>query len=577
MSELLKQEVSLTVLKIRLETPNSTSDVAVETSSQPAPSGPRVLCELEVTGNAEDRSLAPATTPLTPESASRRKRGTGRPTHEECEDSAVAPTRIVAQWSFAAEEMQIPIEFTDVQQLRDKPGLAGALIANLTRAAVMTIFPEFKADAFERLAAITSWIPSGKPTLPSTMTRQLATLLPPLLHESDCLWLELAEPVGYLPLLPWEELLRPVTSAPILRLSPHSVKASSSQGELSVALCLTVPSKDWLPPVDQLTSLARAICLSLPPRSTVHVFADDICHAPFSTVTEKWSNDDQGRCLKLYPLPVGQSGSGLEKETRSEQPWMTWLTSSLEGHAVDILHCVCPGMLRPDHARLVIARDATPPQPLLTPLEPTEGTATGRALNYITPFEHGDSLTALGAWAAIFSAPATGKWVVESRQALRVFVDQFARVRPGVAAFHDLDSDPACNALAESYRFIIGDPSIPASTSPSVSVYCHPASATTATAAPASETNDLMRQFARVEEAIQSIAAASGPMPAWLASTQRIVEQAVARVADPKTLDGAAARGLASALEYVEQLVAQVPPATSQQSESAGNPRERQL
>jgi len=225
----------------------------------------------------------------------------------------------------------------------------------------------------------------------------------------------------------------------------------------------------------------------------------------------------------------------------------------------------------------VIARDATTPQPSVSTPVVTEGAATGRALNYITPLEHSDLLTSLGAWAAIFSAPATGGWVVESRQGLRVFVDQFARVRPGVAAFHDLQADPACDALAKTYRFIIGDPSIPAATSSSVSVYCHPARATSAPAAPSSEHSDLMRQFAKVEEAIQSIAAASGPLPAWLASTQRIVEQAVARVADPKELDSAAARGVASALKYVERLVERVQPVTSQQSETARGPDERQL
>ena len=470
---LLKQEVSLTVLKVRLlEAPlSSAGDVAVETTTgQPSPSDPSVLCELEVTGNAEERGFAPAAAHPTTRSTSRRKRGTSRPTYAECEDVSTVASRIVAQWSFAAEEIQVPLQFTDAKQFRDKPSVAGEVIANFTRAAVGRIFSEFRADAFERFASIRSWLPSGKPTLPSAMARELNSLLPSLLQERDCLWLELAEPIGYLPLLPWEELLRSVTSAPILRLSPHSIKAVSPERELSAVLCVTVPSREWLPSVDHLTSLARAICQSLPERSTLHVFADDLCHALFAAANEKLGNDDdQGRHIKFWPLPIEQPGSGPENENRSEQPWMTWLTASLAGRAVDIVHCLCPGMLLPDHARLVIARDAAPPLLVSAP-SATEGAATGRALNYISPSEHSELLTTLGAWAAIFSAPAAGQWMVESRQGIRVFVDQFARARPGVAVFHDLEADPACEALAETYRFIIGDSSVPAATSSSVSV-----------------------------------------------------------------------------------------------------------
>ena len=574
MAELLKQQVSLTVLRVRVvdAATSFTADVSGASTLAPAVTAtPRVMCELQITGKTEERGFA---SPAGESNLSSSRRG--RRANLATVDDSEAALRTVAQWNFAAQEVQLPVEFTDATRFRDKATRSGEFMADITRAFATKVFSEFRVDTFERLASTKSWLPSGKPTLPSAMTRQLVTLLPLLMHEGDCLWLEFAEPAGYLPLLPWEEMLRPATAVPILRLSPHAVKAVSPDRELSVVLCVTVPSKEWLPTVDHLASLARAIRLSLPERSSLHVFADDLCHAPFAAANEKvGSDDDQGRRIKLYPLPGPQPRSAPEKEKLPEQPWMAWLVASLAGRAVDIVHCLSPGMLLPDHARLVIARDATPYQPPSSSPLATEA-VTGRALNYVTPLEHSDLLTSLGAWASIFSAPGTGPWVVESRKGLRTFVDQFARVRPGVAAFHDLETDPACEALAQTYRFIIGDPSIPAATSSSVSVYCHPARATPVAALPSSEHNDLMSQFAKVEQAMQSVAAASGPLPAWLAATQRIVEQAVARVADPKELDSPAARGVASALKYVEQmLVERVQPFTSQKTESASGLEEK--
>jgi hypothetical protein len=374
------------------------------------------------------------------------------------------------------------------------------------------------------------------------------------MHEGDSLWLELADPVGYLPLLPWEEMLRPVTSAPILRLSPHVLQALSPDRELSVVLCLTVPSPEWAVTAVELMVFASTIRESIPERSTLHVFADDLCHAPFVEAMKQVKSDDpKGRTIKVYDLPRKMLG-----RENAEDPWKVWIAESLAGRATDIVHFVALGMLFADHSRLVIAAEPSAKE------NPIEGTITkgGRLLRYVTPIELCDSFTALGAWAAVFSAPTGGRWLNQARTGLRLLVDQIGRLRPGMAVFHDMEADADCKALAETYKFMIGDPSIPASLNTSVSVYCHPARAATVHPEPQSvpgELMQLMQQYAKVKELIQAEILRKGPLPTWIAATQRIVEEAVSRAtAREGTAAGAPVLlGLASALEYVEKMLVQ--------------------
>src|SRR5262249_60229035 len=104
--------------------------------------------------------------------------------------------------------------------------------------------------------------------------------------------------------------------------------------------------------------------------------------------------------------------------------------------------------------------------------------------------------------------------------------------------------------------FMVGDSSVRATTSPAVSVYCHPARAATVAAQPTSTAADLTQQYLKVKEMIQAAIARGGPTPAWVASTQRIVEQAMSRVVTQQGADDAAVtRGLVAALKAVEQIL----------------------
>lgn len=558
MAELIKQEVSLTVLRVRLLSAHATS--APASGARPAANqtlrpSQRTFFELQVTGNTEERGLVAPATQLDGRAQSRRRQQSGASYEALDQDAQGAPSHTLAQWSLLPEEMQLPVEYSAALRFRDRRGAPTAWLADAARLTASKLFSEIHADGLERLAAAARWLPSGKPTLPRGMVRQLQALLLPLMRDDDSLWLEIGEPAGYLPLLPWEEMLRPVTTAPILRLSPHSVHTLSMQQALSVALCVTAPSSKWLPDVEQYRVLVSAIRAALPDRSTLHVFADDLCHRLFTAAIKRVEpSDARGRTIRLHDLPRNRFEHHGPDDNGS---WATWIAESLAGQAVDIVHCMSPGMLFADDARLVVTR-----RPVLNaPANEGQTKAAcrnGRPLRYVTPLELSRALTRLGAWAVIFSAPVCGSWIEQARLGLRLLVDQIGRLRPGVAAFHDLAADRDCTALAQTYEFVIGDPSVRGSTSTAVCVYCHPARAVASAVNAVGMPVELMERCSEIKETLQAAVAQGHRLPGWIAATQRVLEQAISQTAagaDDDTSD-ARVRGLASALQYVERILA---------------------
>jgi hypothetical protein len=556
MMELPNPEVSLTILKIRLLEARANSAPASGTepvANQTLTIKQRIFCELQVTGNAEDRGLLAPTSQTENQPLSRRKRSSSRPTYGANQEHVpTSLSRTLAQWSFLPEEMQLPVDYRAAMQFREKPGMMTGWLAYMARSVVSRFLSEMRADTLERMASAAEWLPSGKPMLPLKMMRQLQMLLPSILREGDSLWLQLDEPIGYLPLLPWEEMLRSATKAPILRLSPHPIQALSTNRELSVVLCLSVTCKKCTPTATQLAYLSTAIRRAIPKRSTVHVFADDLCFAPFLSIQNQVGVvDSEGRTIRLYDLPRTTS-----RDEQCHERWKGWVTKSLDGRAVDIVHCIAPGMLFANDARLVLSLDLKPESN--SEMKRTGASnSDGRPLNYITALELCASLTHLGAWAAVFSMPPWGSGLAQTRPGLRLLIDQIGRLRPGMVGFHDFEADSDCKALAETYEFMIGDPSIKASTSSSISLYCHPARAVAVASEPISLADDLKEQYLKVKETVQLAIERGGSMPVWIASIQRILEQAMSRAASRDAKDNEAVmRGLASALKYVDQILA---------------------
>ena len=84
MMEMLKREISLTVLKVRmLDTDASSAPTSRDaTANQTLTPNQRIFCELQVTGNAEERGLVAPAAPATNRAASRRKNTANRASYE---------------------------------------------------------------------------------------------------------------------------------------------------------------------------------------------------------------------------------------------------------------------------------------------------------------------------------------------------------------------------------------------------------------------------------------------------------------------------------------------------------------
>lgn len=545
----IKRDVSLTVLKVRLLDNDAASAPSArpDADNQALSARQRIFCELQVTGDAGARGMAAPTAEGSLPGGTRRQ-GSPRRRGFETDDSSVqsAPlSRTVAQWSYEPAEMKVPVHYAETKQFSDRPGLVAGWLAQGARALVSMVLSDMRADSLERFAASSSWLPSGRAVLPAPMARQLRATLPSVMREGDCLWLEIAQPTGYLPLLPWEEMLRPVTDAPILRLSPHPLKASSSDRELSVALCITVPSATWVPQESEIAGLLAALRDALPAGSTVHVFADDLCESIVrSAIARGASTSASTTRIRRHPLPAAQ-----DLASAAGNAWRDWVVQSLGRQAVDILHCYACGLLFADQARLVLTR------------EPVAGEdaagARPRLLRHASASDIAEALVALGAWAVVLSVPVRGPWASQSRLGLRLFADEIARLRAGAAALHDGEFDPDFAALRDTYRFIIGDPSVKASTSGAVAVYCHPARATPMAAALSSLPRELVAQYMGIAETIDRLYG-KAPLPLWVAAALRVAEQAVSRVASNTAPGGddAVTRGIAAALGQVQAMIA---------------------
>ena len=291
MVEALKADASLTMFRVRLARPDPHSITGTSDLQTTLAPDQLVICELEVTGDPRERALIPPDEPSGPTRA-----GHGSAPGEST-DSALpkAPSRTVAQWVLSPNEIDLPVTLSEALQ-------------------------------FSEHASVT------RPSFPKEMAQEIRKTAALLLHSgADVLWVELVEPVGYLPLLPWEELLSPLVEVPVVRVSAHPIRALSPTRELTVVLGCSVSSSAWIPGLRPLRTLLRAIGKSLPVDSTVHVFADDLAHPRFKAALV----DLNTKCtMILCPLPVrpdnpprSTSDTSASTEPQSwEHPWMEWIT-----------------------------------------------------------------------------------------------------------------------------------------------------------------------------------------------------------------------------------------------------------
>lgn len=507
----------------------------------------RILLELMVVGDVADRALVAAVPPTTPPPA---------------EGPPGAPVSVLARWGADAAELGMPLDPADLVLLRDRVESMLAAAGRSLGRALPQLPPAALSQASSRLMPgvgaavwrlVADWeqrgLPGGLPRLsirlPERIAHPLRALCEQQLAPGEPLWLEIAGPASYLPLVPWERLVGARLGVPVLRLSYHPVGPTPPDGPLRVVVCLSGAHLQDTLTAGTLRPTLLAIRAGLPRGSTVEVFADRGTLAMLGTAALA----EEIRVHAPPALPAEGGGSG--RLPRVEHPWVEWMTRVLGGRAVDLVHWISPGVLHPDRGRVAVMADPAAEQPawkLLSLLRSSPD--AGAALRYVGAEEMHQFLNRLGAWGAVFSTPDSEV----SRLGMRFLVDDLARLRPGPCALHDLGRGTP-ESLAQLYRFVTDASVTAAPEGAGLLLYQHPR-ATGQAPAPASSgvVHDWEVARARLGTLQQS------PNGQWAAASQRVLEQSVAQSlsADADNpLVAATRRGRANGIAFVSRLLAE--------------------
>lgn len=376
--------------------------------------------------------------------------------------------------------------------------------------------------------------------------------------EGRPLWLHLVKPYGYLGMVPWERLLQPKLKVPILRLPDLLANPPrETPSVLDVVLCSSLPvAKESFMVIDHLTQIAKRILEAVPRRTTIHVFTD-----------REWYPriEDRLHGLELlggpvllhnpeaapdYPAPEATLRVG-DRPGVIENPWLLWIRDALEGCSIDIAHFVCHGYLSRDRGALAFSE---------TPVRNKDRLMA----RFVGAAELTAFLTQIGAWSAAFSSTEHNY----SEMGLRQLADTIAQMRPGPVIHHEIPLDLGGQALAGVYRFLFGPTFESPPASPALFTYCHPSRLSAepeariqarytvgvAPESPGEVPSDPM---------LESIFEAEDNVPAWIAASERFLEQQnlelrkLAR--EPgREKRGRTAEGLRETLRQIQDIVVKV-------------------
>jgi hypothetical protein len=320
------------------------------------------------------------------------------------------------------------------------------------------------------------------------------------------LWLHLAKPLGYLNLVPWEQLLGPELGMPLLRLPDFLAKPPrESLNSLDVILCTSLPvAKESFMAIEHLGRMAEHISAIGPPNTTIHVFTDQEIHKEvargFATLPKVRVYDP----TEARSLPtVAATKRVLDRPGRIDNPWLVWMRNALQGRSVDVAHFLAHGYLSRDQGALAFAE---------SPMQNVDS----RIARFVGATELLTFLTQIGAWVAAFSSPEHNY----SEMGLRLLADSIAQMRPGPVLHHELRLDRDCASMADAYRFLFGRGSAKPPSSPAQFIYCHPSrlEPQPPIAVPVFKGIKTTDTVTRLYEGDKNV-------PAWIAATERYVEQ----------------------------------------------------
>lgn len=352
-------------------------------------------------------------------------------------------------------------------------------------------------------------------TLPDPLLQELAERLHGELDPQRPLWLHLTKPYGHLGLVPWEQLLVPPLSVPVLRLPDFVVEPVRSRHALDILLCADDPGAEPAAVAAQVVSVADTIIGAALLPSTLHVFVSAPVHA---LLLAEYRPDRVGNGQVLIYDPAGApteddlsseadpDGTAEASAAGLPNAWLRWMRNEVCGRSIDVTHFLAHGNLGLGQGGLTLtASPGDPDNPGLT-VVPTA------ALTRFT--------MQVGAWCYVFSSPPGNL----SEMGLRLTADTVAQLRPGSVLHHELRLDSGGVALADGYRFLTAtDPTWPPA-SPATFLYCQPFQVITEP-----RKDELLAGAPQVEPIttpkVRRLLAEEPATPTWVAASQRFVEQ----------------------------------------------------
>lgn len=415
---------------------------------------------------------------------------------------------------------QGPAAITSIRAYQDELGVPGDFDP--------ATYPSYAEPAFE-------FSPS--------LGRQIGTAAASILGEGAVLWLHLADPVGFLSVLPLERMLRPfVGNRPIVRVPNFALSPAAPTDSIDIAVCLSEPlasiSFDGL---QFLRTFIPALLDTYPAR--MHIFTDAYTHQEmtgdhslerFTVAGSLVLHDPAGAppSARIAAGSIGDSGTAVTN------PWLLWMLQELTGVTVDVVHFVTHGYTRGGQSALALAESPTRNEDRIW-------------ARFVGPNQTAAWLTHLGAWAVGFTSSARNY----SSMGLREFFDDLARLRAGPIVYHDAALDPLSADAARAYAGLLTgqQPDLLAA----VSMYAHP-SVFAGHLYPGQTGPD---SFAG--EVVTSSLDPQQPFvsePAWVTSTRRYLEQSVATMfpeAEEPTssVRMAASEGAKQALTFVSDVL----------------------
>jgi hypothetical protein len=353
------------------------------------------------------------------------------------------------------------------------------------------------------------------------------------------LWLHLASPSGFLPLVPWERLLAPAFERPVVRVPNLTLVQPRDASEVDIAICASQPvAKRAFDAPRSVSVVAQHLLNAIPGKGTVHLFVDAATHRALSR--SGIARDDATGSIRLYdpaeaPPFHPEAGRALDGGAISWNPWVHWIAHATRNTTLDAVHFIGHAYMSQDQASLAVAES-----PVLN--------RDMDSARFIGPRQIAAFLDLVGAWYVGFSSPDPAF----SPMGMRLLIDDLAHRRAGPILLHDLATDPLATRLGETWSALVG-PRWPDGAS-DVALYCHP------------------RIFAPEMEPLGSYASTllANPriggledvpeQPAWVKLTRRYLEQSTARlfpeVAEPTSAgELAAAEGVRQALSFVSNVV----------------------